>query len=357
MKKLLLLLLFASCFLHFTFSQNPLVKQWDYRFGGTDNDFLTWFEQTKDGGYILGGYSYSDSSGDKTQDNWDTICNGFCTPDYWIIKIDSIGNKQWEKNFGGTSDDLPYSLQQTADGGYILGGVSHSGISGDKTDSLRGGMGDYDFWIVKTDSLGNKQWDKDFGGFNYDQLTSMLQTVDGGYILGGFSNSDSSGDKTQNSHGSEDYWIVKIDSLGNKQWDKDFGGADDDRFHFIQQTADKGYILGGNSNSGISGDKTQTVWGLYDYWILKTDSLGNKLWDKDFGGTYNDILFSLKQTADGGYILGGISQSGIGGDKSQPTWGAYDYWIVKTDSLGNKQWDKDFGGTGNEDNVGNISQT
>src|SRR6202035_2842884 len=106
---------------------------------------------------------------------------------------------------------------------------------------------------------------------------------------------------------------VKIDALGNKQWDKDFGGIEYNLFYSLQQTYDKGYILGGYSNSGIGGDKTQASKGEDDYWIVKIDSLGNKQWDKDFGGTGDDELYSLQQTTDGGYILGGNSDSGIGG--------------------------------------------
>ncbi len=344
-----LLTLFIFSSLH-SFSQNPLVKMWDKRFGGSGADIITCFQQTKDRGYILGGYSYSAIGGDKTQATWGSY-------DYWIVKTDSLGSKQWDKDFGGTSADELSSLQQTADGGYILGGYSYSGIGGDKTQST---WGIEEYWIVKTDSLGNKLWDKDFGGTNDDELYSLQQTADGGYILGGYSYSGIGGDKTQPSWGFADYWIIKTDSLGNKLWDKDFGGTGDDEFYSLQQTADGGYILGGLSNSGISGDKTQAAWGGYDYWIIKTDSLGNKLWDKDFGGTDIDWLYSLQQTADGGYILGGYSYSGIGGDKTQATWGGSadnDYWIIKTDSLGIKQWDKDFGGTNQEDYFGNVSQT
>jgi type IX secretion system substrate protein len=332
-------------------SQNPLVKQWDNRFGGTDFDEIFCFQQTKDGGYILGGFSESGIGGDKTQTTW-----GY--QDYWIVKIDSLGNKQWDKDFGGTGDDEIHSIQQTIDGGSILGGWSNSGISGDKTQNT---WGDFDFWIIKIDSLGNKQWDKDFGGIGQEWLFSVYQTSDKGYILGGFSVSNISGDKTQNTWGGADYWIVKTDSLGIKQWDKDFGGIGDDAVHSAAQTSDGGFILGGLSSSGISGDKTQPSWGSHDYWIVKTDSFGNKLWDKDFGGNDMDYLFSLQVTADKGFILGGISESDISGDKTQPNWDpggiTNDFWIVKTDSLGNKQWDKDFGGTQEEDAIGNISQT
>jgi len=345
-KSYYLFFLFCFCCL-FCFSQNPLVKKWDKRFGGTNEEELYYFQQTKDGGYILGGSSQSGISGDKTQaniGNWD----------YWIVKIDSLGAKQWDKNFGGTDNDQLYSLEQTSDGGYILGGASSSGVGGDKTQAVWGGM---DYWIVKTDSLGNKQWDKDFGGTDYDYLFFLKQTIDGGYILGGWSYSGIGGNKTQGCWGGSDYWIIKIDSLGNKQWDKDFGGANNDVLNSLRQTSDGGYILGGYSYSGMTGDKTQANQGSDDYWIIKTDSLGNKLWDKDFGGTDYDELYSLQQTTDGGYILAGTSNSGLNGDKTQAQWGFGDYWIIKIDSLGIKQWDKDFGGTSWEDEFGNIFQT
>jgi hypothetical protein len=349
MKRLLLLFYFTCCILHFSYAQNPLVKQWDNRFGGSDYELLSSFQQTSDGGYILGGYSNSGISGDKTQSSWGSY-------DYWIVKTDSLGNKQWDKRFGGTSDDEFFSLQQTTDGGYILGGYSVSGIGGDKTQYAWGG-GSEDYWIIKIDSLGTKQWDKRYGGTDNDILYSLQQTSDGGYILGGASLSDSSGNKTQPSWGDWDYWIVKINSLGVKQWDKRFGGTNDDNFLCLRQTSDGGYILGGYSGSGISGDKTQASWGLWDYWIVKTDSLGTKQWDKRLGGIYHDVLTTLQETNDRGYILGGYSGSIISGDKTQDTWGSWDYWIVKIDSLGVKQWDKDFGGTHYEEAFGSVSQT
>lgn len=307
---------------------------WDKRYGGNNQEVLTSFRQTSDGGFILSGSSNSGVSGDKTQ----ALQGGLS--DYWIVKIDSMGNKQWDKDFGGIGNDALHSIQQTADHGYILGGLSNSTISGDKTQDT---IGSFDYWIVKTDSIGNKEWDKTFGGIALDYLYSIQQTTDVGYILGGYTPSGVGGDKTQPSWGSNDFWIVKIDSSGNKQWDKDFGGIGMDNFHSLQQTIDGGYILGGGSGSGIGGDKTQPLWGTFDYWIIKIDAVGSKQWDKDFGGTGYDELLSLQETVDGGYILGGFSLSGIGGDKTGPTWGNYDYWIVKSDSICNKQWDKDFG--------------
>jgi hypothetical protein len=351
MKKLLLLIIYNVSLIALCSAQNPLVKQWDKRFGGTSYDWLSCFQQTNDGGYILGGYSNSGISGDKTQDTIGSF-------DYWIAKTDSIGIKQWDKDFGGNNGENLISLQQTTDGGYILGGISNSGISGDKTQDT---IGSFDYWIVKTDSFGNKQWDKRFGGTSYDWLSCFQQTTDGGYILGGYSNSGISGDKTQDTIGGDDFWIVKIDSLGAKQWDRDFGGTNQDYFSSLQQTADGGYILGGTSASDSSGNKTQDLkGGFFDYWIIKTDSIGMIQWDKDLGGEGDDWLRNLLQTTDGGYILGGISDSDSSGDKSQNARGGNfdsDYWIIKIDSFGNKQWDKEFGGINSEDEFNSILQT
>jgi len=350
MKKLLLNLLYYQFAFFSSAAQSPLVKMWDKTFGGNSDDIPVYFQQTSDAGFIIGGYTYSDVGGDKTE----PLKNAQGIVDFWIVKTDSLGNKQWDKDFGGANGDQLNSLQQTSDGGYILGGMSASIISGDKTSAC---WGNWDYWILKLDPLGNILWDKDFGGTSSDQLISLKQTTDGGYILAGNSASDSSGDKSQHCRGAQDYWVVKTDSLGNKQWDRTFGGMDADKLFDVRQTSDGGYILGGSSSSYISGDKTEDVFGIDDYWVVKIDSLGNKEWDKDFGGTDSDILYSLLQTSDGGYILGGRSGSDVSGNKTQPLWGGYDFWIVKINSLGIKIWDKSYGGTQNEDEFGNVSLT
>ena len=329
---------------------------WDYRFGGSGFDCLTTLQQTKDGGYFLGGWSNSGIGGDKSQNTIGDL-------DYWIVKLDSAGSKLWDKNFGATDEERLSSAFETADGGFIIGGYSRSGIGGDKTQASWDTSADWnflkDYWILKLDSLGNKQWDKTLGGMYIDELSSIVQTREGGYLLGGGSASDINGDKTQSTRGEMDYWIIKIDSAGNKQWDKDYGGTERDYLSCMVQTSDGGFILGGSSKSGIGGDKTRPGYGDIDYWIIKTDSLGNKQWDACFGGTAYDALRSLKQTADKGYILGGFSLSGISGNKSTPLVGGimHDYWIIKTDSLGNFEWEKDFGGSDIDYDIGSISVT
>jgi hypothetical protein len=309
-------------------------KQWDKTYGGDISDYGTSLQQTKDGGYILGGYSFSGVSGDKTGASRGSF-------DYWVVKLDAAGNKQWDKTYGGDGFDYLSSLDQTRDGGYILGGRSASGISGDKTESSRGVE---DYWVVKLDAAGNKQWDRTYGGDAYDYCGSVQQTRDGGYILGGRSSSGLSGDKTDRGHGGADYWVVKLNAAGDMIWDKTYGGTSDDIGISLQQTEDGGYVLGGYSDSGIGGDKTGDSRGNFDYWVVKLDAAGNYEWDRTCGGAFTDYGTSIRQTKDGGYLLGGYSFSGSSGDKTEANRGNADYWVVKLDAAGNKQWDKTYGG-------------
>lgn len=330
-------------------AQLTFVKKWDKRYGGSRADAFQYLIQTPDKGYILSGTSNSSITGDKTQDDWDITHS---TSDSWILKIDSVGNKQWDKRFGGTYWENALMIKRTFEGGYIFGGLSSSGISGDKSQSCWGAE---DYWIVKIDSIGNKEWDKRFGGILEEDFTSIIQTKDSGYVLAGWSKSPISGDKTQNNwdatNNHYDNWVVKIDALGNKQWDRRFGGIDNELMYpgCLLQTKDGNYLLGSPSASGISGDKTQASKGWLDYWIIKIDSVGNKIWDKSFGGTDANILTSIITIKDAGFLLGGYSYSDTGADKTQHNWGGKDYWIIKIDSAGNKLWDKDYGGIGDEE--------
>ena len=304
--------------------------------GGTSSDNLTSTYLTKDGGFIAGGYSSSGISGTKTEANEGG-------DDYWIVKYDHLGNIQWDKTLGGSGTDYLESLEQTSDGGYILGGESSSNKSGQKSENSRG---DQDYWIVKLNKNGKVQWDKTIGGSSTEWLRQVSQTTDGGYILGGYSYSDISGEKTSNSRGAGDYWIVKLDGSGNIQWDKTMGGNANEFLQATLQTKDGGYMVGGYSYSSMSGEKTSNNYGntVTDYWILKLDTAGNIQWDKTIGGNGYDFLQDIKQTSDNGYILAGWSDSDNFGNKSEGSRGGDDYWVVKTDAQGNEQWDKTIGG-------------
>lgn len=315
--------------------------QLDKTVGGNVSDYLESVLQTSDGGYFLAGWSSSNKSNEKTENSRGSI-------DYWVVKLDRLGNIQWDKTIGGNDLDYLQAAQQTSDGGYILAGFSYSDASGEKTNDNHSGETDY--WIVKLNAAGNVQWDKTIGGIKADFCYAVVQSNDGGYLVAGDSQSDISGDKTENSKGITDYWLVKLDNSGNIQWDKTIGGNMYESPSALQKTSDGGYIVGGSSPSGISGDKTQASKGAYDYWIVKLNASGNIQWDKTIGGNSGEGLSSLQQTVDGGYILGGSSYSDISGDKTEFKKGAgNDYWIVKVDAGGNVQWDKTIGGFDSDD--------
>ncbi|PSR55161.1 hypothetical protein AHMF7605_17430 [Adhaeribacter arboris] len=328
-------------------------KIWDRTFGGNGYEHLATVLPTRDGGYILGGYSESGKSGDKSEAN-----KGF--QNYWIVKIDNKGKKVWDKTIGGNNQDMLAALMQTSDGGYILGGTSNSGKRGDKSDAYRGEEENYDYWIVKLKADGSKEWDKTIGGSESDELSSLQQTSDGGYILGGSSTSGISGDKSENKksdYTDVDYWVVKLKADGSKEWDKTIGGNSDDNLTSGQQTNDGGYILGGTSQSEISGDKSQAPkGGNGDYWIVKLKADGSKEWDKTIGGSNSDKLASVQQTSDGGYVAGGYSGSDISGNKSQISKGYEDYWVVKLKADGSQEWDKTSGGS-DTDVLTSLQQT
>ncbi|MBK8417191.1 MAG: hypothetical protein IPL22_23340 [Bacteroidetes bacterium] len=292
---------------------------WQNTIGGSSNDYLQTVIQTTDGGYLIGGWSYSNISIDKTENSL-----GSC--DFWVIKIDSFGNVVWENTIGGMSEDKMMSLIQTTDGGYLLGGWSFSNISGDKSENSNGG---FDYWIVKVTSIGTIQWQNSIGGSGADLLFSVIQTYDGGYLLGGFSTSNISGDKTEISFGGKDYWVVKTDSLGIIQWDKTIGGLNEDELSFVIQNNDNEYLVGGFSSSGISYNKTESSQGIIDYWIVNLDSNGKILWQNTIGGIGWDSLYSAVIAHEGGYVLGGYSNSNISGDKIENCNFTDDYWIVK----------------------------
>ena len=343
-KSILLIFYFLFSLTPATHAQFNWVKQWDHRYGGIDGDYVIAFERTSDDGFILAGKTASDSTGNKT-----THIFGNGAFDYWIIKLNSFGILQWEKDFRGSGNDPLWSLGLTADGGFIIGGTSDSPIGGDKSQSSRGGT---DYWIIKLDSLGNKIWDKTFGGTDDEDLHSVIQTSDGGFLIGGDSRSRISGDKSEAKFGINDYWIVKTDSAGTIQWDNAYGGIGDDNLQAFIKTTGGGFMCGGWSTSGISGDKTQPSNGQYDIWILKINSSGNIEWDKDFGGTgIEDEFSSIYQTYDGGFLLGVTSYSNAGGDKSDNNLGVEQPWIIKTDSIGNKLWDKTIFTNGHNENA------
>jgi len=262
---------------------------WQKTYGGTNTDYGESIQQTIDGGYIVAGYTESFGAG---------------YADYWILKLDSSGNVIWQKTYGGTNLDHAYSIQQTTDGGYIVAGYAE--------------LANRDFWILKLDNSGNVIWQKHCT-YNSDEAYSIQQTTDGGYIVAGLTKFFGPG-------GNSDMWISKLDASGNLLWQEKYGGTGDDYAESIQQTADGGFIVAGYTASFGAGN--------WDFWILKLDSSGNVIWQKTYGGTGADQAYSIQQTADGGYIVAGFTES-FGLSISN-------LWVLKLDSSGNIDSSCDF---------------
>jgi hypothetical protein len=310
-------------------------KVWDRRFGGTDFDQARAVIPAAGGGYIIVGGSKSTNNGDRSQ----PTLGGF---DYWAVRIDEAGNKVWDRRFGFVGDDEARSIVPAAGGGYIIAGYSRTGTPSDKTS-------DADYYLVKIDDAGNTIWTKRIGGFADDFATALVPAAGGGYIVAGRSNSNISGDKTAPSKGAADFWIVKVDEAGEVVWDQTLGGSGLDEAYALTAAAGGGYIVGGVSASPVSGDKSEGNRGGLDFWITKISETGALVWDKTFGGSADDASRSVIPAADGGYIIGGTSLSSADGDKTEPSQGSSDFWLVKFDEAGAKVWDKRFGGSAEEE--------
>ncbi len=321
-------------------------RVWDKSFGGTDNDFLRDLQMTSGGGFLAGGHS-SSTNGNKTSPLWGSGPAGL--GDYWIVRADTNGNVLWDKSFGGTNDDVLFGVRQTMDGGYVLGGYSVSAPSGNKTAAQYGGS---DFWVVRLDAVGDVVWDRSFGGDSADVLYTLQETTNGGFILGGFTTSGISGNKTSPGFGNEDAWVIRLDASGNKVWESSLGGAGRDGCFAVQELSDGGFIVGGYSASAAgTGNKASPNYGAADFWIVRLDANGNKVWDQSYGGSGDDQLLDLRVTAGGGLFVGGYSYSRANGNKSSPNFTpsdptSADYWLLRLDASGGKVWEQVFGGTG-----------
>jgi len=268
-------------------------KMWDYTYGGDSSEEAFSVVETADGGYVVAGFTRSFGAGEA---------------DVWLFKIDSSGNMIWNQTYGGPANDRSWDMVQTSDGGFAIGGYVFSLETG--ADAL----------LIKTDSSGNIQWNRTFGGGGVDYCFSLIQTSDGGYALAGETTSWGAGD---------DFWLVKTNNLGNIEWNKTYGEGGIDRAWSVIQTADGGYALAGQKRWSDVGD----------FYVVKTDSAGNMIWDQTYGGALNEIAYSIVEASDGGFVIAGETSSYA----ALPRSNYLDCYLVKTDADGNMQWNKTCG--------------
>jgi len=282
----------------FLLSFTNVHAQWAYTYGGAGDDYAYSVQQTSDGGYVVAGATYSFGAGGN---------------DSWIMKLDANGVVAWQKAYGGTGVEYPNYVLQTQDGGYIVSGYTSS----------FGTVG-LDSWIMKIDKNGGVEWQKAYGGTGRDYTSPVQQTLDGGYIVVGWTYSFG--------NGGVDLWLFKLDENGDIVWQKTYGGTGNEYGWFVQQTSDGGYIVVGETTSSGAGNA--------DAWVIKLDANGNVTWQKTYGGTGDDYAYAIQQTQDLGYIVAAETNS-FGA-------GSSDVWVFKLDTNGNVTWQKTYGGTGSE---------
>lgn len=263
-------------------------------FGGDDDDWGNYVQQTSDSGYIITGTTESYGSGEM---------------DVWLIKTDENGNEEWTQTFGGSEQDMGRCVKQTLDGGYIIVG-----------DTYSYGSGSMDIWLIKTSSTGQSQWTKTFGGTSSDNGRLVEQTSDGGYIIVG----------TTNSYGSDPshVWLIKTNSMGDLQWSKTLGDGGDTG-KSVQQTVDGGYFIVGTDGYNMSED-----WRFSNFLLIKTSSGGDVQWSTTFNGGEGNALPSMGIETSNGYVIIGYDPSGPTGDVA----------LIKINSIGMLEWYQSYDG-------------
>ena len=304
--------------------------------------------ETSDGGFAIVGGTGSFGAGGN---------------DFWLVKTDANGNMEWNQTYGGAESESAEALIKTSDGGFAIAGDTHSF-----------GAGEEDFWLVKTDSYGNLEWNQTYGGPGHDYANSLIETSDGGYAIGGSFDPD-----YEDPFGDRDLWIVKTDSYGNMEWNRTYRDSPSNYCSDLVETNDGGYLLAGNTGrylveaniwiiktdeqGNIEWDKryggrehsgansvVKTSDGGYalagylsqDFWLIKIDGSGNIKWNQTYSKSGVEEAYSLVVTSDGGYALAGITTGAIGKQSY------IDSWMVKTDTSGNEIWSQTYGGTGDQ---------
>lgn len=336
-------------------------QEWQKNFGGSSTDLLQSVALTKEGGFILAGNSASPKSDDKKTPH-------LGNEDVWIIKLDPRGNELWQVTLGGIDQDKVQQILPTKDGGYLVAGSSASqgrkkGLVDPKEEEVipkeGNHYGDLDYWVIKLSPKGKVEWQQTYGGSNTDDLRAVVATKDG-YLLAGYSNSPISGTKSERNRGTGDFWVIQIDEKGNEVWQRTLGGDQDDQLFAAIKTYDNHYVLGGNSNSGSSDEKTVSTQEGSDFWLVKMDDTGKIIWQQSYNFGKTDILTSLIENEDhtlllGGFALGEFSVAnktkkslGLGKNEPKAKKGTDDFIALKVDEKGEELWSRSIGSSGKE---------
>jgi hypothetical protein len=335
----------------------PSWVMWSQTYGGTREEGMAGLHdvhlvRTSDGGFALAGGTFSFGAGGV---------------DFWLVKTDANGNMEWNKTYGGADHDIPHSLIQTADEGFALAGETRLNLALP------------DFWLVKTDADGNMEWNKTYREVDIDSAKSVVQTSDGGYAIAGNTRSFGARLVKTNAYGDMEwsktyggklqdgfnslvatsdggyaiagntrsfgaglinFWLVKTDNLGNMEWNQTYGISDRNFLSSLIEVSDGGFAMAGDIHSHDAGGE--------NFWLVKTDEDGDMEWNMIYGGADVDTAFSLVETSDGGYALAGETKSSPAGD--------FDFWLVKTDVSGNMEWNRTYGGA-NYDFANSVVQT
>jgi hypothetical protein len=318
-------------------AQSPAIE-WQQTIGGDGLDKVIAAVATTDNGFCIGGISISGVSGDKTTAPFGDI-------DSWIIQTDSNGLIEWQIALGGSEGDYITSIAIDKDGGYIVGLNSSSPVSGNKTVPP---VGVFDYWIVKINAEGVILWQQVIGGAGPDYLSKIIPAPAGGYLALGRSSSGVSGHKSEPSRGGSDYWLLRLDSLGNTIYDRTIGGSGVEYAVDLIPTPDGGCRIGGYSNSPPSADKTALHYGQMDYWVLGLNSLGAINMQASFGGLQDDNLTCMLPLPGNRTLLAGASNSAASGNKTTIARGGFDFWWVVIEGDGATIQQSSIGGTASE---------
>jgi hypothetical protein len=297
---------------------------WEKYFSGNNHDYLSASIATQEGGSLLAGTSYSNKGLDKKDDSKGGS-------DIWLIQLNEFGDEIWQKTLGSASDEEARSVIQTTDLGFF--------VAGNVQNSAKG-YGSKDVLIIKLDKNGKELSQSVLGGKGLDEVEKMIPTKDGGALLGIYSRSATGGSKKTENFGEGDYWVIKLDKTGKTEWEKSFGGKGDDHLRTLALTA-SGYLIGGESRSERSGNKTVGIEAGTDLWLISLNERGEEIWQKSYNFGNRDILMgtSVLHSADDksskGILLGGYTQAEGRIEADDET-----FWMLYLDQDGNEQWRK-----------------